>query len=883
MAALDSADGAAAYPKGWETDVVLADGATAHVRPITPEDAERLIAFYARVSDESKYYRFFAPYPTLQARDVEHFTRVDYISRGALIVLVGERMIAVGRYEQVVDHVAEVAFLVEDSQHGRGLGSVLLEQLAQAARERGFTRFVADVLPDNRKMIQVFRDAGYSVHNTFEDGVIHLEFGIDPTEDSLEVMSVRERLSEARSVSRLLTPRSVAVVGASRSRDTVGQTLVRNLVLGGFTGPVYAVNPSAAAVAGVPAYPSLRDLPGEVDLAIVAVPAEAVPEVVLDAAHKGVKGLVVVSSGFAETGEEGRRRQGALVHLARANGMRVVGPNCLGVINTDPEVSLNASLSTVLPAPGRIGFFSQSGALGTAILEQVAARGLGLSSFVSAGNRADVSGNDLMQFWDSDPRTDVLLLYLESIGNPRKFSRIARRTSRAKPIVAVKSGRRTQGHPIGHTVRGTDAPPAAVEALFRQAGVIGVDTLPELLDVAQLLASQPLPAGRRVAVVGNSDALTLLTADAAVSAGLEVVGDPVDLGAEASADDYRAALADRLADEVVQAAIVVFVTAVVQRGSAESVAVALAEAATGGAKPLVATFLGVRGVPEVLRPVPSYPSPEEAVRALARVAAYAEWRSRPTGEVPELPDCNGETARRLVEGLLAAAPEGVDLTPEQLESLLGCYGITLLTMRPVQTLEAALAAADDLGWNVVLKAVAPHLRHRPDLADVWRNIDTPEELRTAWRTMSQTLADPTEAGFVVQRMVPTGVPVVIRAREDRLFGPMLSFGISGLSTELLADRAYRIPPLTDVDAAAMVREPRASPMLFGYRGAQAVDVGAVEQLLHRVARLTDDLPELAALELDPVLVSPHGLSVVNATGRVAAPPSRSDWYARRLG
>jgi len=871
------------YPKGWETDVVLADGATAHVRPITPEDADLLVSFYARVSDESKYYRFFAPYPTLTDKDVEHFTTVDHVDRGALIVLAGEEMVAVGRYEKVTDHVAEVAFLVEDSQQGRGLGSVLLEQLAQAARERGFTRFVADVLPDNRKMILVFRDAGYTVANTFEDGVIHLEFAISPTEDSIEVMQAREQLAEARSVARLLAPTSVAVVGASRTRDTVGQTLVRNLVLGGFTGPVYAVNPNALAVAGVPAYPSLLDLPGPVDLAIIAVPADAVNDVVVDAANKGVKGLVVVSSGFAERGEEGRERQDSLVHLARANGMRVVGPNCLGVINTSPDVSLNASLATVLPQRGHIGFFSQSGALGTAILEQVSARGLGLSSFVSAGNRADVSGNDLVQFWQSDPQTDVVLLYLESIGNPRKFSRIARRTARAKPIVAVKSGRWTQGHPVGHAVRGTDAPAAAVEALFRQAGVIGVDTLPELLDVAQLLATQPLPAGRHIAVVGNSDALTLLAADSAYGSGLEVVGTSVDLGATASADDFEGALRTQLANDAVHAVVVVFVTAVVQRSSAESVAAVIGAAGRSSGKPVVATFLGVRGVPEVLSPVPSYPSPEEAVRALAHVSSYAEWRARPPGTVPDLDGCDARTAQALVAGWLAAKPEGTALDPSQVRELLACYDIELLPMLAAATLEDALAGAKQLGYNSVLKATAPHLRHRADLADVWRNIDTEAELRDAWATMSGTLADPAEAAFVVQAMAPSGVPVVVRSREDPLFGPMISFGIAGLTTELLGDRSFRIPPLTDVDAATMIREVRAAPMLFGYRGAQPADVEALEDLLHRVSRLSDDLAELAVLELDPVLVAPAGLAVVNAAARISPPPSRSDWYARRLG
>jgi acyl-CoA synthetase (NDP forming)/RimJ/RimL family protein N-acetyltransferase len=882
----------AGYPAHWEADVVLSDGATAHLRPITPEDAERLVTFYTRVSDESKYYRFFAPYPTLTDRDVENYTHVDHDERVAFILLVGDEMIAVGRYDRVGPKEAEVAFLVEDAHQGRGVGSVLLEHLAQAARERGIRRFVADVLPRNRRMITVFRDAGYTIDNTMEDGVIHLRFEIRPTEHSLEVSAAREHRAEARSIQRLLTPGSVAVVGASRTRDTVGQALVRNLVLGGFTGPVYAVNPAAKAVAGVPAYASVADVPADVDLAIVAVPAESVADVVLDCARKGVRGLVVVSAGFAESGEEGRARQRALVRLARANGMRVLGPNCLGIVNTDPDVSLNASLAAVVPPRGRIGFFSQSGALGSALLAQMAERGLGLSTFVSAGNRADVSGNDLLQYWEEDPATEVVLLYLESIGNPRKFARLARRVARSKPVVAVRTGLSTQGVPLGHAVRTSDAPPGAHEAMFRQAGVIRVGTLAEMFDVAQVLAFQPLPAGRRVAVVGNSNALGLLAVDAATTSGLEVVGGPHDLGPRAGGADFEHALAALMEDPVVDSVLVVFAPTV-RSTRTDEIARVLAAVAARSRKPVVTTFLGAGGVPPALRldedglprrgSVPSYPSPEEAARALGHVTAYAAWRDAPTGRVPAVEACDPAGARRVVREVLASEPQGAELTGLPLRSLLACYGIELLEMVPAPDVESAVAAGERLGWNVVLKATAPHLRHRPDLADVWRNIDTEEEMRDAWATMLVTLGDPAEARFVVQPMAPTGVPVVVRAREDDLFGPIVSFGISGITTELLGDRAYRIPPLTDRDAEAMVGEIKSAPLLRGYRGGDVADLAAVRDLLHRVSRLTDDLPEVSLLDLDPVLVARQGLSVVNATARVAPPALRSDWYTRRLG
>jgi len=893
VATVGAVDGPVApYPAHWEADVVLSDGATAHLRPIRPDDADRLVEFYARVSDDSKYFRFFAPYPTLSPTDVETFTHVDHSDRVALIVLIGDDMIAVGRYERVDAGQAEVAFLVEDDHQGRGVGSVLLEHLAQAARERGIGRFVAEVLPHNHKMITVFREAGYTMASRLTDGVVHVEFEIRPTDDSIEVMTAREHRAEARSIQRLLTPRSVAVIGASRSRDKVGHALVRNLVRGGFTGPVYAVNPDATAVSGVPAYPSVRAVPGEVDLALVAVPADAVIDVVHDCAARGVKGLVVVSAGFAETGPDGRERQGELVRIARSYGMRVVGPNCLGIVNTDPAYSLNASMAPLVPPPGRVGFFSQSGALGIAILEAVATRGLGLSTFVSAGNRADVSGNDLLQYWHDDPATEVVLLYLESLGNPRKFSRLARMVAAEKPVFAVKSGRSTQGVPLGHTVRATDIPVAALDAMFRQSGVIRVDTLAEMFDVAQALALQPLPAGPRVAVVGNSDSLGLLAADAAAAAGLEVVGAPDDLGPRATAADFQQALTRLVDDAGVDSVVVVYVPTL-ESGRAEEVARVLAAVAARSSKPVVTTFLGSGGVPEALRllddrgvpgrgSVPSYPSPEEAARALAHVTSYAQWRIRPRGRVPAIDGCDAEAAHRLVTERLAERPGGGPLEGPALSALLASYGITLLEMLPVATVEDAVRAGEQLGWTVVLKATAAHLSHRPDLADVWRNIDTPDEMRDAWTTMCRTLADPAKGDFVVQPMAPPGVPVTVRAQEDALFGPVVSFGVSGVTTELLGDRSYRIPPLTDVDAAAMVREVKAAPLLLGYRGGAMADVRAVEDLLHRVSRLIDDLPEVADVELGPVLVGTEGLAVVNASAHVATPDPRSTWYTRRL-
>ena len=880
------------YPEHWEADVLLRDGRTAHLRPIVPEDAEGLVEFYGKVSDQSKYFRFFAPMPQLSDRDVQRFTNVDYHDRVAFVMTVAEKIIAVGRYDVVEPGTAEVAFLVTDAHQGRGIGQLLLEHLGQAGRERGVGRFVAEVLPDNRRMIQVFREQGYQVKGGWDEGVMHLEFDIDPTETSIGVIAAREHRSEAASIAAFLNAKNVAVIGASRRSDTIGAALVRNLVLGDYAGRVYVVNPAADAVAGMPAYGSVSDIPGDVDVAIVAVPAEAVQDVVLDCAAKGVHGLIVISSGFAETGEEGRKRQRKLVGLARSYGLRLIGPNCLGVINTASEVSLNASLAPLMPPRGRAGFFCQSGALGTAILEKVRGRGLGLSTFVSAGNRADVSGNDLLQYWEEDDATEVILLYLESIGNPRKFSRIARRVSRVKPVIAVRSGRTTQGVPMGHAVRQIAAPPQAVDAMFRQAGIIQVDTLDEMFDVAQLLAHQPLPSGSRVAIVGNSDALGLLAVDAAVASGLTVTSATA-LGADATAEDFEDALDAAIDDVHVDAVVAVYIPPLDAGG--EEVANVLAAVGEQSDKPLVSTFLGREGVPELLRvpdlaghtagrgSVPSYPAVEAAVRALARVVEYAAWLQRHDDSGGVVEDIDPEGAKRLANKVLMNSPEGRELTDDELRDLLGCYGVEVWERLHAASVDEAVAAGKRLGWDVVLKATAERLRQRPDLAHVWRNIDDEEEMRDAWQSLMQIISDPKDAEFVVQRTAAPGVPIAIGGLEDPLFGPAISFGISGALTDLVGDRAYRIPPISALDAAETVRSIKAAPLLFGYRGSEQVDVDAVEDLIRRVAQLKIDLPQVSQLDLMLVHATAEGVSVLHASGRVDhVPDARSDLFVRRL-
>lgn len=877
------------YPRQWEADVVLSDGGTVHLRPITPEDAEQLVAFHGRLSDRTRYFRYFGPYPRMPRRDIERFSRVDYVNRVALVALLGDDIVAVGRFDRLGEQdSAEVAFVVEDEHQGRGLGSILLEHLAAAARERGLARFVAEVLADNSQMVRVFRDAGYEVTRAMEEGVVHLEFSLDLTEESLAVARAREQATEARSVHNLLHPRSVAVIGASTDHAKIGHAVLTNLLTADFAGPVYPVNPEHRSVRGVRAYPSVLEIPDEVDLAVVAIPASGVDEVLDACLAKGVKALLIVSSGFSESGSSGRDVERRMVRAARVHGMRVVGPNALGVVNTEPEHRLNASLAPQLPGRGRTGFFCQSGALGVAILDTATERGLGLSTFVSAGNRADVSGNDLLQYWQTDPRTDVVLLYLESFGNPRKFARLARRLARTKPIVAVKSGRNAVRAGLAATSVQVDE--TSVQALFDQAGVIRVDSVAQMFDTALLLAHQPLPEGERIAVVGNSSALGMLAADVALDQGLRLATEPVDVGAAAGPDDFADAVRAAALSDDVDALVTVFAPPVAVPGAryARALREALQEADASSSKPVVTTFLAAEGVPDELAvsgpdesagrgSVPSYPSPERAVLALARVTRYARWRAAPQGEFRRPADVDGERARELVRGWLAEG-EG-RLTDEHTVCLLGCYGIDVVPFRLVDDAEEALAAAEGLGFPVVLKSASQQLRHRTDLVGVRLDLANPDVVREAYWDLRR-FSDVEHV--YVQRMAPKGNSCVISLMDDPSFGTLVSFGLSGVASDLLGDRAYRAVPLSDVDVSALVRAPRAAPLLAGYRGGQAADLEALEDLVWRVAILAEDLPEVRELDLEPVLASAAGAHVAGAVLGIGPSASSPDAGPRRL-
>ncbi|MEW5536961.1 GNAT family N-acetyltransferase [Streptomyces cyaneofuscatus] len=945
-----------AYPDHWEADVVLRDGGTARIRPITTDDAERLVSFYEQVSDESKYYRFFAPYPRLSDRDVHRFTHHDYVDRVGLAVTIGGEFIGTVRYDRINDQgrpasapadEAEVAFLVQDAHQGRGVASALLEHIAAVARERGIRRFAAEVLPANNKMIKVFRDAGYTQRRSFEDGSVHLTLDLEPTEKSLAVQRGREQRAEARSVQRLLAPGSVAVIGTGRTPGGVGRTVLRNLLAAGFTGRTYAVNRAfdegLATLDGVPAHRSLGEIDEQVDLAVIAVPAHRVPEAVADCGEHGVQGLVVLSAGYAERGSAGRELQRELVRQARSYGMRIIGPNAFGIINTAESVRLNASLAPESPARGRIGLFTQSGAIGIALLSGLHRRGAGLSSFISAGNRADVSGNDFLQYSFEDQDTDVALLYLESLGNPRKFTRLARRTAAVKPVVVVKGARHSGTNPPGHAVPVSRIPDATVSALMRQAGVIRVDTVTEMVDAGLLLAGQPLPAGPRVAILGNSESLGLLTYDACLAEGLRP-RPPIDLTTAASPQDFRDALAEALADGTCDAVIVTAIPWVGENGEAETgdgevLAAALhGAAAKSPAKPVAVVHVEIGGLAEALaaasstaaprtrpttlaaqpsgppaataptedapqeaaaaeeadrteRPpgrIPAYPAAERAVRALAEAVKYAQWRRQAAtpGKVPEFLDETTDEpgAAALIDTLLGATPDprGRPLTHDEARELLGRYGIPVRPTLPAPDPETAVAAAARLGYPVALKTTAPHLRHRADLGGVRLDLADEDALRRAYGEFTELLGKPAELLPVVQSMAPRGVDTVVRASIDAAAGAILSFGLAGAPSELLGDTAHRLVPATDRDAAELIRSIKAAPVLFGWRGSAPVDTPALEELLLRLSRLVDDHPEVVSVALEPVVVAPQGLTVLGASARLAPPPPRGDLGPRRL-
>jgi acetate---CoA ligase (ADP-forming) len=885
----------AAYPSEAEADIVLRDGSTVHVRPARREDRDALRAFLGAVSQDAIWFRFFSMANLDWAADWA--ATDDYRARFGLVVETGPRREIIAHATYVRDgNAAEVAFLVSDAWQGHGIATILLAHLAARAASQGISTFVAEVLPSNYRMIRVFRESGFAVDVRRTSDAIHVEFPTSMTAEATARFHDRDRAASVAAVSSVLAPQSVVVVGASRRSGTVGGELLGNILEAGFTGSLYAVNEHGGSVQGIEAYRSVSDLPGPVELAVVVVPAARVVPVARECVAAGARALVVISAGFAEVGGGGTERQRELLALCRASGVRLVGPNCLGVLNTRSDVQLNATFMPQHALPGAIAFLSQSGGLGIAIIEAAARLGIGISSFVSVGNKADLSSNDFLQYWEQDPTTNVALLYLESFGNPRKFARVGRRFSHTKPVVAVKSGRSAAGQrgTASHTGALLAASDVTVDALFQQAGVIRTDSLSEMFDVAAFLSKQPVPSGDRVAIVTNAGGPGIVCADACQAAGVQVpepspglaarlasqlpeaasVANPIDMIATASAADY-AGVVERIARSgEFDVMLTIFVTALVT--GAHDVAAAIRQtAASNPGCAIAAVFMTAEGAPAELSAdgvsVPGYQFPEEAARAVGHAARYAAWRARPEGAALTAEPETVAAGAALIGAELAGGSGW--MSPEAVDELLSLHGVAQAPARIAGSVKGAVAAARELGWPVALKAVAPGLVHKRDVGAVATSLRTPAELQRAAQAMKTSVAAAgyEVRGLMVQPMITDGVELIIGMVQDVSFGPVMACGAGGTHTELLKDVAVRITPVTDLDAAEMLRTLKLYPVLTGYRGAATCDIGAVESLLQRISAMVDAHPEIAELDCNPVIARPDGAVVVDARIRLHEP------------
>jgi acetyl coenzyme A synthetase (ADP forming)-like protein len=876
-------------------DVALRDGGTVRVRPVREDDGPALREFLGALSADSRWLRFFTAGADLDRAARTFAAPGDGAGRG-LVAVAGdpERIVAHADYVRETEDRAEVAFAVADDWQGRGIATVLLAHLAGRAQLDGIDTFTATVLPGNHRMIKVFRDSGFAVDVQSLPGELSIEMPADLTPDGRARFEDRERTAAAAAVAHVLRPASVALIGVSRREGSVGAAVLGNLLGAGYQGNLCVIHPRGEAFEGVETYRSLDAVPWPVELAVVAVPAAGVADVARACGAAGVLALVVLSAGFSELGREGAARQAELLGVCRASGMRLVGPNCLGVLNTD--VGLNASFAPEAPPAGHVAFGSQSGAFGIAAVAEAVRRGLGLSSFVSTGNKADLSGNDLLQHWEGDGSTDVIGLYLESFGNPRRFGRIARRVAAAKPVIAVKSGRSVAGAraAASHTGALVAASDATVDALFHHSGVIRAGTVGELFDVAALLTGQPLPAGDRVGIVTNAGGPGIACADACEAAGLHVepiaartrrriaaelpreasVANPVDMIASAGADSYRRTIEAMAEDAAIDAIVAIFIPPLVTQAPDVAEALRAAAATTRAAgKPLLAVWMAQDDAAraELATGVPAYATPEEAVRALAHAVGYARWRETAAEPPSELDGIDTDAASAIVAEALAEG--GGWLVPERVAALLAVYGVPQVTARIAGSPAAVGRCASDLGGPVAIKAIAPGLVHKVDAGGVRLDISGPAAATRAAREIAASVreAGHAPAGFVVQAMAPAGVEILVGAVGDPDFGPVIACAAGGGAVELLGDIQTRLAPLTRSDAAEMIRALRTFPLLDGYRGAPRADVHALEDVLLRVAVLAADHPEIAELDCNPVLVAPDGATVVDARVRIEAP------------
>jgi acetyl coenzyme A synthetase (ADP forming)-like protein len=872
----------------FEGDVALKDGSLVHVRRATAEDSPKLEEFLGGISAATLSSRF-------QGKVTSTDEQLDEIAPSPRrFTLVAERehqIIAEADYVPTESSAADAGVLVTDKFHRKGLGTILLAQLSQAAADSGITRFTITTPATAHYKLNFVEEMGYPVHVGAAPGFVRVTFPTSITPTGLRAFERGEAVAAAAAVGRFLNARSVAVIGASRDRSSIGGALFANIMEGGFKGPVYPVNREATYVQSVTAYKSVLDCPGKVDLAFVVVPARFVAAAVRDCAEKGVPAIVVIASGFAEVGGDGHALQEELVQICRESGIRLIGPNCMGIVNTDPAVSLNGQFAPVKSTRGRIGFESQSGALGYAIIDHANNLGLGLSSFVSVGNKADISGNDLIQYWEEDRNTDLILMHIESFGNPRRFARLAQRIARKKPIVAVKSGRSASGFRAtqSHTGALVAASDVTVDALFRQSGVIRTDTLEEMFDVAAYLATQPVPKGPRVAIVTNAGGPGILAADACEGLGLSVpelteetkrelrsfllpiagTKNPVDMTSVASATDYARVIATVAQDPNVDALIVIFIPPIAVKTEDVSAAILQAAEKLGGRMPVIATFMAAKGVTGQLSGdkvrIPAYPFPESAARVLSRAVQYGKWLAEPRGRAVHFVDLRKLEAASIVSGALAAGRGW--LTPGETDALLSCYGIRMARSTDAKTPEEAEVGAATLGGKVVLKAVAPSLVHKTEVGGVIIGIPPDQVAQTAKDMRDRLRGQGIEGvSFLVQEMIPDAVEMFVGVTNDVNFGPLLACGAGGALVELIRDVTVKLTPLTDRDAHQMVRSLKTFPLLEGYRGGQPRDVKALEEVILRLSELVEDLPEVDELDLNPVMVLPaeKGACVVDA-------------------
>ena len=889
--------------------IILRDGATAVIRPATLNDCKALQEFFARLSPESRRHRFLTT--TQPPADlVRSFCDTSKPERLFSLVVTrssggADTIVGAASYIARDSQTAEVAFAVDDQFQGRGLGTQLLERLALLAIRRGFTRFWAVTERENRSMIEVFRRSGFPVKETFDGGYVEVDFAVAPTQSSVELSEIRDRVFTAASLRPFFKPNAVAVVGASRNPQSIGYRLLDALISSRFQGAVYPVNPNARVVGSIRAYPSVSALPEQVDLAVIAVPRDVVLSAVDDCATRGVRALVVITAGFSEASDAdgaGKRLQQALLDKVRGYGMRMVGPNCMGLLNADPAVQLNASFSPLFPPPGRLAMSSQSGALGLAILALAVERHLGLSTFVSVGNKADVSSNDLLQYWEVDDNTDVILLYLESFGNPRRFARIARRVSRTKPIVAVKSGRTTAGRrAAGSHTAALASNDTAVDALFHQTGVIRAETLDEMFDIAATLGSQPMLAGRRIGIITNAGGPGILCTDACEAGGLLVpepsdkskarlreflpgaasVSNPIDMIASAGPESYRKTIEVMLSSNEFDALVIIYIP--VDRNGANAYAAAIRDGVKAGrtagavGKPVLACMMASDELQSSLKldneRIPTYAFPESAARVLSKIAGYSEWRKQPLGIVPGFDDINEKAARTIIENALRERGPGW-LTVEEARSVLDAFRIPQVPGGVAATADDAVDIAHKVGSPVAVKLASHSIVHKTDIDAVRLNLKDAESVRAAFEEIQKALKASGRLaemdGVLVQPMISGGVELMIGVTDDPLFGPLVGFGLGGIHVEIMADVQFRVTPLTDRDAADMVRAIRGYRLLEGYRGHPPADIKAIEEVLLRVSLMVERLPEIEELDMNPIFALPpgKGCRVVDARLRV---------------